>query len=144
MGDARELDNYLKGVAGVKEVYVLPAANTTVLLPMIAGQEGGQVSQSLSVETGDKIAIATMYGLSNDWFFASEGEIDATKPADLSGQIGLFDDGTAVSEFPGAGASQAALGGTPIAESNPISKVPNPNAFTTLPPIDQIIKVTIQ
>jgi hypothetical protein len=144
MGDASELATYLKGVAGVKEVYVLPAANTTVLLPMIDGQEGGQVSQSLSVETGDKIAIATMYGLSNDWFFASEGEIDATKPADLSGQIGLFDDGTAVSEFPGAGASQAALGGTPIAESNPISKVPNPNAFTTLPPIDQIIKVTIQ
>jgi len=144
MGDASHLADYLKTVHGVRNVYILPAANTTVLLPAIDENPGSSVSQKISVAKGDKIAIATMYGLSNDWFFATKGEIDATQKGDISSQVGLYDDGTAVNEFPGAGDRQAAFGGTPLVENKPIVEVPNPNAFTTLPDISNIVKVIIQ
>jgi len=144
-GDASGLASYLKTVAGVKAVFVLPAANTKILLPKIGTQAGGHVSQQLNVSKGDRIAIATMYGFSNDWFFASTGNgIDATQKGDFSSTIGLFDDGTAINQFPGAGITQFNLAGTPLVESMPILTVPNPNAFTTLPAISGIIKVTIQ
>jgi len=103
-GDASALAAYLKTVKGVKEVYVLPAAHTTVLLPKIGGQAGSSVSQQLNVVKGDRLAIATMYGLSNDWFFASKGNgVDPTNKGDISSSIGLFDNGTAINQFPGAG-----------------------------------------
>ena len=143
-GDASGLADYLKTVKGVKNVYVLPATGSKVLLPVMDEQPGSSVSQEIHVAKGDKIAIATMYGFSNDWFFATKGEIDATKAADISSSVGLFDDGTAVNQFPGAGVTQFNLAGTPLTESKPIEEVPNPNQFTTLPDITNIIKVTIQ
>jgi hypothetical protein len=143
-GDASGLADYLKTVKGVKNVYVLPAANSTVLLPVIGGQPGSSVSQQISVAKGDKVAIATMYGFSNDWFFATKGEIDAAQTSDISSKVGLFDDGTAVNQYPGAGVTQFNLAGTPLTESKPIEEVPNPNEFVTLPEINNLIKVTIQ
>lgn len=144
-GDASGLATYLKTMKGVKAVYVLPAANSKILLPKIGSMSGSSVMQQLSVSMGDKIAIATMYGLSNDWFFASTGNgIDATQKGDVSSTIGLYDNGTALNQFPGAGITQFNLAGTPLVESMPIQMVPNPNAFTTLPAISGIIKVTLQ
>jgi len=114
-------------------------------LPKIGSQAGGSVSQQLNVSEGDRIAIATMYGFSNDWFFATVGNgINAKQKGDFSSSIGLFDDGTAINQFPGAGITQFNLAGTPLVESKPIEAVPNPNAFTTLPAISGIIKVTLK
>lgn len=145
MGDASILAAYLKTVNGVKDVYILPAANSTVLLPKIGGQAGSKVSQVLNVKAGDRLAIATMYGFSNDWFFASKGNgVDAHQKGDISSSIGLFDNGTAINQFPGASITQFNLAGTPLPESKNILEVPNPNGFTTLPTIPNIIKVTIQ
>lgn len=144
-GDASGLSTYLKTIAGVKEAYVLPAANSNVLLPKISGQAGGSVSQQLNLQEGDRIAIATMYGFSNDWFFASKDNgVDALQKGDISSSIGLYDNGTALNQFPGAGITQFNLAGTPLTESKPIEEVPNPNGFTTLPAISNIIKVTLQ
>jgi len=144
-GDASVLEAYLKTVDGVKDVYVLPAAGSTVLLPKIGEQGGSSVSQLLNVAEGDRLAIATMYGLSNDWFFASKDNgVDATQKGDISTSIGLFDNGTAVNQYPGAGVTQFNLSGTPLEESKAIAEVPNPNDFTTLPAISEIIKVTLQ
>lgn len=144
-GNADILAAALKTKPGVKAVYVLKEPTTTVLLPKINGNMGGKVSQQLSVKKGDQIAIATMYGFSNDWFFATTGkDIDASQKGDVSSMIGLFDDGTAINQFPGAGITQFNLAGTPLNESKPIQAVPNPNDFTTLPPIPTIIKVTLQ
>lgn len=143
-GDASGLATYLKTLAGVKAVYILPAASSTVLLPKIGAQAGSSVSQQLSVASGDRIAIASMYGLSNDWFFATKDNgIDATVKGDVSYSIGLFDNGTAINQFPGAGNEQAGLSGTPATERKPVIEVPNPNGFTTLPSISSMIKVTI-
>ena len=139
------LVNYLKGLKGVRAVYNLAASSTRVLLPVINGAAGGKVSQQISVQKGDRLAIATMYGFSNDWFFATTGNgVDATMTGDLSSSIQLYNDGTAIDQFPGAGVTQFNLAGTPLVESTPISVVPDPNAFTTLPPIANIVKVTLQ
>jgi len=144
-GKADALAAVLKAKPGVKNVYVLPAPTSTVLLPRINGADGGKVSQQLSITAGDRIAIATMYGFSNDWFFATTGNgIDATQKGDVSASIGLFDNGTAINQFPGAGITQFNLAGTPLLENIPIQIVPNPNGFTTLPDLTKIIKVTLQ
>lgn len=144
-GNADILAAALKTKAGVKQVYVLKEPTSTVLLPKINGAAGGMVSQALTVLKGDCIAVATMYGFSNDWFFASTGQdIDALQKGDVSASIGLYDDGTAINQYPGAGITQFNLAGTPLVESKPIQPVPNPNEFTTLPAISSIIKVTLQ
>jgi hypothetical protein len=141
-GNAAILAENLKTNPSVEDVYVLADPVNTVLLPSIGGNPGGKVWQELNVTGGSKIAIATMYGVSNDWFFATKGQdVNALRVGDISSTIGLFDDGTAKDEFPGAGATQAALGGTPMEDMSPIWEVPNPNAFTTLP---QIVKVTLE
>lgn len=144
-GVADTLANYLKGLQGVKEVFILPDPTSKVLLPVINGQAGSKVSQDLLVQKGDRLAIATMYGFSNDWFFASTGNgVDATQTGDLSGSIQLYNDGTAIDQFPGAGVTQFNLSGTPLVENQPIAVVPNPNAFTTLPSIPDIIKINLK
>ena len=136
---------YLKNVKGVKAVYNLAAANTRVLLPVINGQPGGKVSQAITLNSGDQVAIATMYGFSNDWFFATAVSATAlTQSGDISSTVQLYNDGTAVDQFPGAGVTQFNLAGTPLVENAPISLVPNPNAFTTLPAIPNIVKITLQ
>jgi hypothetical protein len=143
-GNADTLAASLMKMAGVKSVHILNAPNTKVLLPSINGAPGGIVSQTLSISHGDRLAIATMYGFSNDWFFATSGNgVDPTQKGDISSSIGLFDDGTAVNQFPGAGITQFNLAGTPLSESAPIMAVPNPNPFTTLPALSDIIRVTI-
>ncbi len=144
-GNADSLAATLRNKTGVKAVYILPAPTTKVLLPIINGQAGGKVSQQIDVARGDRLAIATMYGFSNDWFFTNTGNgVDATVTGDISSSIVLYNDGTAIDQFPGAGITQFNLAGTPLTESVPISAVPNPNPFTTLPGVTNMIRVIIQ
>ncbi|GLU52608.1 spondin domain-containing protein [Dyadobacter frigoris] len=144
-GNAADLAAFLKTKPGVKNAYILAAASSTVLLPMINGMAGSSVSQELSVASGDRLAIATMYGFSNDWFFTMvDNGVDATQKGDISSSIKLYDNGTALDQFPGAGITQFNLAGTPLAESKPIAAVPNPNPYTTLPAIADFIKVTLK
>ncbi|MET4082647.1 hypothetical protein ABIB40_002607 [Pedobacter sp. UYP30] len=144
-GDASVLAAYLKGKPGIKAVYVLAEPATKVLLPMINGAEGGKVTQELDVAKGDRVAVATMYGFSNDWFFATNGTgIDPFQKGDVSSTTGLYDDGTALNQFPGAGITQFNLAGTPLQESMPIAKVPNPNPFTTLPDVQNFMRVILE
>lgn len=144
-GNGDVLAASLKTMAGVKDVYVLKDPASTVLLPRINGGTGSKVSQELIVSQGDRIAIATMYGFSNDWFFATTGhDLDALQKGDVSDMIGLFDNGTAVNQYPGAGITQFNLAGTPLDESKIIEAVPAMNEFTTLPATSNIINVTLQ
>ena len=143
-GNADVLAAALMNKPGVKHVYVLPAPDTKVLLPVIDGHSGGIVSHAIEVERNDRLAIATMYGFSNDWFFATKANGVKPMAGDISASIELYNDGTAIDQFPGAGITQFNLEGTPLQESVVITPVPNPNAFTTLPAIPEIIKVTLQ
>jgi hypothetical protein len=138
-GNADILAAFLRTKPGIKEVYVLKEPSSGVLLAKMNGQNGGKVSQKLSAKSGDRIAVATMYGLSNDWFFATKDNgIDAGTKGDVSSSINLYDNGTAMDLFPGANGIPA------IVESKPIQLVANPNSYTTLPAINQMIKVTLQ
>ncbi|GAA4308439.1 spondin domain-containing protein [Compostibacter hankyongensis] len=144
-GDASVLSKALQETDGVKQVYVLAATGSTVLLPAVGDQPGSSVSQQLKLDKGDRLALATMYGFSNDWFFATAGDgVDPAQTGDISDSIKLFDDGTAVDQYPGAGNEQFNLGGSVTTESKSIGEVPNPNAFTTLPAVKDMIKVTIR
>lgn len=140
-GNADVLAAFLKTQSGIKEVYVLKDPATTVLQPKINGNNGGKASQSISARKGDRIALATMYGQSNDWFVASVNNgVDGSTRGDISSIMGLFDSGTLQSSFPGAH-----IGSQPAqAESQPVQQLANPNPFTTLPAVPQMIKVTIQ
>ncbi|TAJ47341.1 MAG: hypothetical protein EPO58_15680 [Chitinophagaceae bacterium] len=143
-GNADILAAALKNKPDVKAVYVLPAPTTKVLLPSVGGAPGGLVSQGLSVVPGDRLAIATMYGFSNDWFFTTmDNGVDATQAADISDMIALYDNGTAINQFRGAGIKQYNLAGTPLVESQKIAAVPKLNGFTTLPPVKNIIRVIL-
>jgi hypothetical protein len=144
-GDGSMLAAALEMTPGVKEVYLLKDMDNTVLLPRINGAAGGKVSQQLTVAKGDRIALATMYGFSNDWFFATTGaDLDAMQKGDVSSNIGLFDNGTAINQYPGAGITQFNLAGTPLVENKDIVAVPGTNEFTMLPATSSIIKVTLQ
>ncbi|MET3536572.1 spondin domain-containing protein [Chryseobacterium limigenitum] len=131
MGNVTQLQNSLKSLPNIKGVYI--AGNTPVA-------PGSKVMTKFQSSPGDKIAYVTMFGFSNDWFYANEQSIDANTKGDLTSKTALFDSGTGIDQYPGAGNHQALFGGTPQAESKVISKVGNqfPN-----PSVQNVLKVTI-
>lgn len=142
-GDATRLMTSLQDQHSVRHVYLLSVPKTGVLLPSIEGAPGDHVEKQIEYQSGDKITFATMFGYSNDWFFSfGDKSISASANGDFSNEVVLWDDGTAVSQYPGAGIDQAAFGGTPASnpENDPVKKagdkfpVPNP---------EQIIRITI-
>lgn len=132
MGNASKLQESLKKMKGVKSVVVAGTA------PVGPGQK---VMAQCKVEAGDKLAYATMFGFSNDWFYANEQAIPAGSNGDITGKTALLDSGTGVDQYPGAGNRQALFGGTPQAESKPISKVGN---TFPVPSVDKVLKITIK
>lgn len=130
-GNVSVLQNSLKSLPNVKGVYVAGSA------PVTPGQK---VSTNFEANSGDKIAYVTMFGFSNDWFYANEQSIDANTLGDISSKTTLFDSGTGINQYPGAGNHQALFGGTPQAENIVISKVGN---SYPVPAVQNVIKVTI-
>jgi len=130
-GDVMKLQNSLKSLPNVKGVYI---AGSSPVAP------GAKVMTNFKSGNGDKIAYVTMFGFSNDWFYANEQSIDANTKGDLTSKTSLFDSGTGIDQYPGAGNHQALFGGTPQSENVVISKVGNqfPN-----PPVQNVLKVTI-
>ncbi len=132
MGDAQMLMEALKKMPEVKGVY---SAGTAPITP------GKKEMIKVDLPQDHKIAYVTMYGFSNDWFYANEKEILATFRGDATGNTALFDCGTGFDQFPGAGNKQALFGGTPEKEEKPIQKVGN--SFPT-PPTKDVLRITIQ
>ena len=130
-GDFSKLQESLKKDKSIKEVYI--AGNT----PVAPGQK---MMATYKVETGAKVAYATMFGFSNDWFYTNEQNISAEHKGDVTNRTSLFDSGTGVDQFPGAGNRQALFGGTPEKENNPIQKVGNK---FPVPAVANTLKITI-
>lgn len=130
-GNVAKLQNSLKSLSDVKGVYVAGSAPVT---------PGSKVTTSFNAGPGDKIAYVTMFGFSNDWFYANEQSIDANTKGDLSLKTSLFDSGTGIDQYPGAGNHQALFGGTPQSENMTISKV---GTKYPVPAVQNVIKVTI-
>lgn len=131
-GNAMELKEYLMKMPGVKSVQVLGDA------PIVPGQK---VMGTYMATEEDKIAFATMYGFSNDWFYANDATIKAQYKGNITEMVKLLDAGTAVSQFPGAGNKQGLFGGMPMAEDKTVSMVGD---MYQVPAVNQVLKVTIE
>lgn len=130
-GNVTKLQNSLKSLPGIKGVYI--AGNAPV-------PPGNKITTSFKADEGDKIAYVTMFGFSNDWFYANEQSIDANTKGDFTSRTTLFDSGTGVDQYPGAGNRQALFGGTPQSENMIISKV---GAQYPVPSVQNVIKVIV-
>ncbi len=131
-GNADKLKESLKKMNGVKEVYVVGNS------PIGPGQKG---MVQYKATKGDLLAYASMFGFSNDWFYANEKAVSALSADNITKNTGLFDSGTGVDQFPGAGNRQALFGGMPQAESKPVTKVGN---TFPVPPVEQVLRITIK
>lgn len=130
-GDVSKLQNSLKAMPNVKGVYI--AGNSPVA-------PGSKVMVNFQADAEDKIAYVTMFGFSNDWFYANEQSIEAETRGDVTMKTSLFDSGTGINQYPGAGNNQALFGGIPQSESLEISKVGNQYP---VPTVEKVLKVTI-
>ena len=130
-GNVTKLQNSLMALPNVKGVFV--AGNAPVA-------PGNKISTNFTADPGDKIAYVTMFGFSNDWFYANEQSIEAGTKGDLTSKTALFDSGTGIDQYPGAGNHQALFGGTPQSESKAISKV---GIVYPVPAVQNVIKVTV-
>ena len=113
-GNASKLQESLKKMKGVKGIYIAGTA------PVGPGQK---VMTQYKAGDGDKLAFVTMFGFSNDWFYANEQALSAKLSGDITNKTALFDSGTGVDQYPGAGNRQALFGGTPQAENKLTGKV---------------------
>lgn len=131
-GSTDQLKESLSKMGNVRHVYV---AGDKVLVP------GKKEEVTFDALRGDKIAFATMFGYSNDWFYSNNAAIDALSKGDVTNKVVLLDNGTAINQYPGAGNNQAAFGGTSEPEDNNIVAVGN---TYPVPPVANVIKVTIR
>lgn len=133
-GDTKKLKESLEGMSNVRYVYV---AGSEPLLP------GEKAETSFKAWENDRIAYVTMFGYSNDWFYANSESIMANFKGDLTAKTVLLDNGTGINQYPGAGNNQSLFDGIPQAESNVITgavTTPYPN----FPSVANVIKVTVR
>lgn len=131
-GDYGKLKESLENLQSVKKVYVLGSATIA---------PGEKVESKFESAEGYKVAYVTMFASSNDWFYANSEEISSKATGDLTSKTLLYDSGTGVNQYPGAGNAQALFGGTPSAEDKVIEKVGN---TYPVPEVKDIIKISIR
>lgn len=104
---------------------------------------------SFEAQEGDYFNIASMLGQSNDLFFAFDDwgialfKNGIAQTGDVTSMLKIWDAGTEVNEYPGAGNNQAPRQSGPntgTAESKAVMEVDNE---FVLPSVEQLIKVTI-
>ncbi|MCD8094341.1 MAG: spondin domain-containing protein [Bacteroides sp.] len=132
MGDASMLKTSLEKMSNVKKVYIAGSA------PVAPGEK---VEVQFDATENDHIAYATMFGYSNDWFYANDAMIPASFKGDVTEKTTLYDDGTAVSQYPGAGNAQGLFTGKPEKEDKNIMKIDN---MFPVPTINMVLKVIIK
>ena len=147
-GDPSVLDTPLKSANGVKNsgVFNTPTG-ASVPGPLLPG---GTYTFTFEAEDGDYLNLATMLVHSNDLFYAFEDAgialFDNNGNAisgDVTSMIQLWDAGTEVNEYPGAGNNQPARGGANSgADENGNVQIVNDNF--TYPSVASAIKVTIE
>jgi hypothetical protein len=149
-GDPAALASALNGKAGVTSSGIF---NT----PVGAGGPGpaipgGAYEFSFTAEEGDYLSFMTMFVQSNDLFYTfPEGGIPLFNngnpmTGDMTGQVLLYDAGTEVNEFPGAGLNQVIRqsgADTGEEENGVVTNIDNVGDGFTYPAVGDIIRVTI-
>jgi len=110
-GNPTQLADSLKHQTGVQSSGIF---NTPVGATQPKGIRPGQSFEfTVTAAPGQKLSLATMFGQSNDWFYAPGGNGIALFDAngqpirgDVTSQINLWDDGTEADEEPGVGLNQ--------------------------------------
>ena len=143
-GDPSMLAMSLPGKRGVisSGVYNTPlgASGPGPLLP------GQTYEFTFDAHEGDYFNFASMLGNSNDLFFSTRDKGIAlwsdgvALSGDITSWVDLWDAGTEVNEYPGAGINQPARSGGGVDENGNVMKVDD--GFT-YPAVNQIIKITI-
>lgn len=136
-GDASVLKKSLEKESAVKKVYVL---GNSGIAP------GAKEEKTIKIKPSEKVAFATMFGYSNDWFYANNTPITINSSGDITKQVSLYDNGTVVSQYPGAGNAQADFGNShPVVENQSIRMI-NQDTYPdfNIPAVNKIIKVTIK
>lgn len=131
-GDYAKLKETLEGMTLVRKVYILGNQPIT---------PGEKVQSQIEALPGYNIAFVTKFEASNDWFFANKERLESTTLNNITDRVQLYDNGTGINQYPGAGNKQSMFGGTPDAEDKAISEVDN---FYPVPKVSDLIKVTLQ
>ena len=149
-GDPSKLAESVKGMKGVlaSGVFNTPAGDDKPG-PALPGKA---YELSFEAHPGARLTLTTMFGQSNDLFYApKEGGIalfDKGKPVsgDITSQLYLWDAGTEVNQEPGFGSSQAPrqmVPNTGTSEKKPVRLVSEVKDGFTYPPVVHVIRVTI-
>ncbi|MFN0107498.1 MAG: spondin domain-containing protein [Blastocatellia bacterium] len=110
---------------------------------------GGAYEFTFSAKPGMHLSVITMFGQSNDWFYApSHRGVDLFKngkaiSGDITSEFMLYDAGTEVNEEPGVGSNQAPRQSTPntgTAENGKVRLAKDSIFFTKT---GQLFRVTI-
>jgi len=121
--------------------------------PIIAS--GESTTFSFDAEPGDKLQIMTMFGQSNDWFYAFDNgglelfdNDDDPIEGDQTSKLILYDAGTELDELPGLGLTQKpdhpnAIDVGPIDPIDMITNAMIRHTTFTIPATNGVIKVTI-
>lgn len=101
---------------------------------------------------GERLTVTTMFGQSNDLFYAPDDEgialFENGHPisGDITGRLHLWDAGTEVNEEPGFGPNQAprqAAPNTGPSERQPVRRIEDVRDGFAYPSVDEVIRVTI-
>jgi len=112
---------------------------------------GSAFELTLSAMPGDRLSFATMFGMSDDWFFAAPSDgialfdaWDQPVSGDVSDEIGLFDAGTELDEELGIGPDTAPQQAAPdTGPADPIDQVRAVPASEYPLPASAHLRVTI-
>ncbi|MDO6437794.1 spondin domain-containing protein [Cyclobacterium sp. 1_MG-2023] len=130
--------------SGFESVFNTPvgAASAGPLLP------DNSYSFTFTADNGDKLSFATMLVQSNDWFIGTDNLDLFTNGMPISGDITtnvyLYDTGTEIDEYAGAGKNQPLRQSGPntgVDEGGNISLEANPSE--NIPSLDKMVRVTI-
>jgi hypothetical protein len=101
---------------------------------------------------GDRLTVTTMFGQSNDLFYAPDDDgialFENGRPirGDITERFHLWDAGTEVNEEPGFGSNQAprqAAPNTGPSEHQPVRRIEDVGDGFSYPPVRQVLQITI-
>ncbi|MGA7934540.1 MAG: spondin domain-containing protein, partial [Kovacikia sp.] len=146
-GNPSKLAKSLQSQKGVQSSGIF---NTAVGATKVGGIRPGQAFEfTVTASPGQKLSLVTMFGQSNDWYYAPKTGIalfDANgKPVqgDVTSKISLWDAGTEVDEEPGIGPNQGPRQKSPDTGVDENSTVQGVNVQAAYTKTKQVMRVTI-
>ncbi len=150
-GTSMALANYLSTLATVS---VSAAFNTPVGASSPGPIGPGQSYKfSFTASEGMNLSLATMFIQSNDWFYSFDEtgiplfNNGVAINGNITSQVFLYDAGTEIDEYPGAGLFQVIrqpASNTGAPDPNNLIRLVGDSEFNNVPPTSQVIMITIE